>query len=50
MKKASNMNMSVSERRKKNKKTRLRLKLGAEIRPLAQRLCIITNLEEGITA
>jgi len=44
------MIMTVGERRKQNTKTHLRLKARPDIRPLAQRLCIITNLKEGITA
>ena len=44
------MIMAVSECRKQDKKIRLRLKARAGVRPLAQRLCIITNLKESITA
>jgi len=38
--------MTVSERRKQNKKTRLRLKVRADIRPLAQKLCMYNKKSE----
>jgi len=38
--------MTVSECRKQNKKTRLGLKLRADIRPLAQRLCMYNKKSE----
>jgi hypothetical protein len=49
-KKTSNMTITVNERRKQDTKIRLRLKVRADVRPLAQRLCIIANLKESITA
>jgi len=42
------MIMNVSERRKQDKKIRLLLKVREDVRPLAQRLCIITNLKKAL--
>jgi hypothetical protein len=42
--------MTVNESRKQNTKTRLQLEVRADLRPFTQRLCIITNLQEGIKA